>query len=111
MSKIGTQATPLGNGCFYPILVRLNVTWTGTTSFYTVQIPNFWLVITARNTIVGNSTNAIYENPSNTIGQFNVFPNIPVALTLSFSRTCLANVNVAQLVYLDGTYNFTFILP
>ena len=112
MSKVSTSATPLGGGCYFPIQISMNISWTGEPArLYRIQTNNFWLLITTPNIVVTNSSASSYTNPNNLVKQFNLFPNIPVNLILGFQPTCLPSVGVARLVYLDNTYNFTFNLP
>ena len=111
MNKLSTTATPLGGGCYFPIQISMNLTWTDPSKLYRIQTNNFWLLITTPNIVVTNSSASSYTNPNNLVKQFNLFPNIPVNLILGFQPTCLPSVGVARLVYLDNTYNFTFNLP
>ena len=111
MTKLVTQATNLGNGCFFPIIVKINITLTQSSATYEIQLSFFWLVITTKNNIVANQTNVSYQNPNNLIQNVILFPNVPITLILSFSKTCISAINNVQLIYLDGTYNFAFALP
>jgi len=112
MNKLSTSATPIGGGCYFPIQISMNLTWTGDPArLYRIQTNNFWLLITTPNIVVTNSSASSYTNPNNLVKGFNLFPNIPVNLILGFQPTCLPSVGVARLVYLDNTYNFTFNLP
>jgi hypothetical protein len=112
MTKLGpARATPLGGGCYFPIQVSVNMTWTGPTKIYRIVTNNFWLLITTPNVQITNSSASSYQNPNNLVRSFNLFPNIPVNMTLGFGPTCLPSVGVARLVYLDSLYNFTFALP
>lgn len=111
LTKLSTQATNLGNGCYFPILIKINATWTDPTTIETISLSSFWLVVTMRNLVVGNSTAASYKNPDNTLQSVNLFPNIPTILALSFTKTCITSLNTVELFYADGVYNYTWALP
>src|SRR5213593_1942604 len=111
MTQLGpVRVTSLGGGCYFPIQLSLNLTWTGTSSIYRIVTNNFWLVVTSPNVQVTNSSDSSYKNPNNQIKTFNLFPNIPVNDTLGFGPTCLPTGGHARVVYLDNKYNFTFTL-
>lgn len=128
VSKIVTQATGIAS-CSLPtilpngsarnitgtlfgnIKIDLNLTWTLSYA-YTVPLSAFSLIVTQRNILIGNMTNLSQtQTPTNTIGSFNLYPNIPVVAVISFSPTCVTPGSIAQLLYNDGTYSYTFNLP
>ena len=114
MTKLATVATQVSSNpaCYFPIAIYVNVTWIGG-GIYTVQLPNFWLVITTPNQIIGNSTLSVFKNPDNRIAGVTMFSGIPTTLELSFTKTCLPQgvAVLPILFYQDGTYNFQFSLP
>ena len=104
---IPTLGTLYGN-----IKIILNLTLTDTNSTYGIQLSNFYAIVTQKNMVISNSTNINQnQNPTNLIKNVLLFPNIPVILILSFKPTCVTPSNIARLVYLDGTFSFTFNLP
>src|SRR2546427_5431928 len=110
LTKLSTQATRVGN-CFFPVRILMNASWTGTSTIYYLSLQSFWIVTFVSNTVISNSTNTSYQNPNNLIGQVTLFPNLPVEVALTFSPVCLSQVTQARLLYLDGTFNYTFTLP
>jgi hypothetical protein len=129
MTKLKTNATAISactlniarpdgtitkaNGTLFgKIRIVLNVTWYNSNQTYTVQMANFFQLVTQKNIVVANTTNTNQnQNPTNLITQVTLFPNIPVILILSFKPVCVAPGNLARLIYIDGNYNFVFDLP
>jgi hypothetical protein len=93
-----------GPNCYNAqVVIQLNYNVTDLTGPYTIQIPNFYLYATGSNLQLSNSTN--YQSPNNRIAFLLLFPNVPVALTLSFIKFCIpAGLMALQvwLFYWDG---------
>jgi len=104
---VKTTGTLFGN-----IRIVFNITWTKSNATYDVSLGNFFLLITQDNVVVSNSTNINQDqNPTNTITDVTMFPNISVTLILSFKPVCVTTGSLARMIYIDGNFNFVFNLP
>src|SRR5712664_2495504 len=67
ITKLSTSATQYTTNCYFPIQISTNITWTGSNSFYRINLNDFWLVVTTPNVQVTNSSASSYKNPNNQI--------------------------------------------
>jgi hypothetical protein len=88
------------------------MTLTGTNITQSITLNSFTLTVTQPNQIISNSTStAQKEYPSNLVGGFDLYPNIPIIVILSFAPVCVTGNSVSRVNYYDGQNSFIFNLP
>jgi hypothetical protein len=79
---------------------------------YPIALNAFTLAVTQPNQVISNSTNTNQEElPTNQVQGFNLYPNLPVILILSFAPVCVTSGSVSRLVYFDNQFSASFNLP
>jgi hypothetical protein len=90
-------------GC-YNAQIQMSAIWNDTGTF-AIFLPDFYLYGAGANLQVANST--YYSQPNNRINSLLLFPNVSIALILSFTKFCLVTgATQVWLFYSDGTVTF-----
>ena len=112
ISQLNGTITKVTGTLFGKIRIIVNVTLINSNNTYVIALNSFTLTVTQKNIVIGNSTDTSqFQNPTNTITNITIFPNVPVILVLSFRPACVIPNSVARLNYLDSVFNFVFDLP